>query len=60
MDYKLYFTNAAGHIIARVDLECRDDDHAIEVAAQHLDGRDMELWRRDRVVKVFATSDPQN
>jgi hypothetical protein len=53
MDYRLYFLNDRGHIIDRVDLDCEDDDHAAQVAAGYADGRDMELWSRDRKVRAF-------
>jgi hypothetical protein len=55
MDYRLYFENEAGHFAQAVWLEGRDDDHAIEVAATHHDGRSMELWERSRLVKRFPT-----
>jgi hypothetical protein len=53
MDYRLYFLNAQGHIRSSVDLECDGDARAIRVAAGASDGREMELWCRDRQVKVF-------
>jgi hypothetical protein len=55
MDYRLYFLNDRGHITDRVDLDCEDDDHAAQVAATYVDGRDMELWSRDRKVREFPS-----
>ncbi|MET0273314.1 MAG: hypothetical protein ABW360_10010 [Phenylobacterium sp.] len=52
-DYRLYFLGPQGRIAHVLELECRDDDHAVELAAGHADGRAMELWRRDRMVKAF-------
>ena len=51
--YRLYFLDAAGHINRRVELDCRDDDEAIERANKHEIGYGMELWRGARRVKVF-------
>jgi len=57
IEYKLYFTDPTGHIHRRVDLECADDREAIEVAARHIDGLDLELWTGSRFVKKFASRD---
>jgi len=52
-DYRLYFFDAKNHIKRRIDLECRDDAHAIEVSGEHASQGVVELWRRDRLVKRF-------
>ena len=57
MDYRLYFLNDAGHVKFRVELDCEDDDHAIQTARRAADGRAMELWNQDRQVKVFLADD---
>lgn len=51
--YRLYFTDNQGHIGHAIELDCRDDAHAIEMTEQHRDGRAMELWQRDRLVRRF-------
>jgi len=51
--YRLYFLDAEGHIRRRLDLECRDDDEAIEQASAHDIGRGIELWCGARRVKKF-------
>jgi hypothetical protein len=51
--YRLYFLNSAGRIQQALDMECVDDDAAIEEASPKADGRDMELWNRDRIVHRF-------
>ncbi len=53
MDYRLYFLDTEGHVRRRIDLECEDDEAAVEVAETHADGMAMELWRRERVVRKF-------
>jgi hypothetical protein len=55
-DYRLYFLSPQGRIAHVLELECRDDDHAVELVARHVDGRAMELWRRDRMVQAFAAT----
>jgi hypothetical protein len=52
-DYRLYFLDEAGRIQQGVDLECATDEEAIEVAEQHRDGHDLELWSGARVVHKF-------
>jgi len=51
--YRLYFLGAGDHIRHVVVLECPDDEAAIALAESHHDGRTMELWLRDRLVKRF-------
>ena len=53
LDYQLYFLDAKNHIHRRLDLECRDDAHAIEVVGEHAVHDIVELWRRDRLVRRF-------
>jgi len=48
--YRIYVLDAHGHIRDAVDAECRDDSHALEVAAQHSKGHGLEVWQRDRFV----------
>jgi hypothetical protein len=51
-DYRLYFL-ANDHIRRFVEFDCPDDEAAIEKVAEHADGRVMELWQRNRLVKRF-------
>lgn len=59
-DYKLYFMDKRNHISRRVDLDCRDDAHAVEVVGEHAGNADfaMELWQADRLVKRFEPTHP--
>jgi hypothetical protein len=57
VDYRLYFIDAKGHIKDAVELEGVDDADAIQKAEIHSDGREMELWRRTRVVMKFSAQD---
>jgi hypothetical protein len=49
-DYRLYFMDEQGHIRRALEFVCDDDAEAIQRAEQHVDGLDLELWQRDRVV----------
>jgi hypothetical protein len=53
-DYRVYIIDDDDHIKRRVDLDCADDDAAIEYAKQYIDGHDVELWQRDRRIVRFA------
>jgi hypothetical protein len=52
-DYRLYFLDEANHIRGVVEFACDDDPAAIERATTHADGRRMELWSRDRLIRKF-------
>lgn len=52
-DYRLYFLDDANHIRGVVEFTCEDDAAALDRAAGHADGRRMELWSRDRLVRKF-------
>jgi hypothetical protein len=51
--YRLYFIGTDGHFAKAVEYDAADDDMAIEGVVAHVDGRDMELWQRDRKVRFF-------
>ena len=52
-DYHLYFFGSDGHIRRRMDLQCDDDEQAIQVVTEHISHGAMELWQADRLVKRF-------
>jgi len=49
-EYRVYIIGSDGHFHNSLALECRDDDAAIERAKQFVNGRDVELWQRDRKI----------
>ncbi len=57
-DYRLYFLDDKGHIRDVVELECPDDDQAISDAQHHVDGMDLELWQRARMVTKLPARPP--
>ncbi len=53
-DYRVYVLGDDGHIVRAIELDCQDDSAATEAAKQHLNGRDIELWQRERCVARFG------
>jgi len=51
--YRLYYLDAAGHIVDATDLECEDDEQAVREVERRRDGRAMELWRRATLIGRF-------
>ena len=51
--YRVYVIGRDGHFIKSIDLNCADDGAAIESAKQLIDGYDLELWQRDRMIARF-------
>ena len=54
-DFRLYFLDKHDRIVEARDLECEDDEAAIRIVEVEGDGRAMELWRRDRRIRVFPS-----
>jgi hypothetical protein len=52
--YRLYVIGPDGHFIKAIDLQCADDEAAQQSAKQFIDGHDLELWQRDRLITKFA------
>ncbi|HVI34099.1 hypothetical protein [Phenylobacterium sp.] len=57
--YRLYFISRSGRIEGRTDLEATDDAKAIGLAEKQLDGRGVELWAGERLVKKFERAEPK-
>jgi hypothetical protein len=51
--YRLYFIGADGHFAKAVEFDAAADEMAIEGVVTYVDGRDMELWQRDRKIRAF-------
>ena len=52
-DYRVYVIGTDGHIARSILLDCKDDSAAIESTKQLVDGLDVELWQRDRMIARF-------
>jgi hypothetical protein len=54
-DYRVYIISIDDHIVDRIELDCADDDAAIEYAKRYINGQDIELWQMDRRIARFDT-----
>jgi hypothetical protein len=54
MSYRLFFFDGGGHIQKAHEFVADDDTAAIKIAVAWREGRRMELWQRDRRVKVWS------
>lgn len=56
LEYRLYYLGDDGHIQGVAEFVSEDDTHAAEDALRRADGRRMELWRREHLIRVFERS----
>ena len=49
-EYRAHLVDANGQVIGQYDLECDSDDEALELAQLLVDGHDVEIWQRERIV----------
>ena len=57
--YRLYFFNGAAHIDRVHEVEAEHDAEAIRLSELWREGRSMELWQRNRLVKRWDPLPPQ-
>jgi hypothetical protein len=55
LDYRAYIIGGDGHFLKAILLECADDDEATALAKQLVDGNNVELWKRSRMIAKFST-----
>ena len=55
--YRAYLVNAAGHIYAVRELNCRTDEEAKAAAQEYVDGCGVELWDQGRKIAVFPPTE---
>jgi hypothetical protein len=51
--YRIYVVGSDGHFHEAIPLECAGDSEATEEAKRLMDGKDVELWQRDRKIATF-------
>jgi hypothetical protein len=49
-EYRAYIIGKDAHFVRAIELVCPDDETAKEQAKQLVDGHDIELWQRERLV----------
>src|SRR3954469_2537028 len=52
-EYRAFIMGPDGHVQSRVDRRCNDEDEAVALARQLVDGHDVELWQLDRQIEIF-------
>jgi hypothetical protein len=52
--FRIYTLGLDARFIHAKDIECVDDQEAIQKAQQTVDRRDIELWERGRFIKRLA------
>ena len=58
--YRTYIIGRADHFWGAENIECADDQEAIQKVQQTMDGRDVELWERRRfIVRLSSHPDPE-
>ena len=51
MQYRIYTVGRDGHLFGvPKEMECSNDDEAVQTAKQAVDGFDIEVWERARLV----------
>ena len=53
-EYSAYIIGPDGHIQQRIDLRCADENAAKEQACKLANGKDVEVWQRDRQIAIFT------
>ena len=57
-EFRAYVIGSDGHILRRIELDkCSDESEAREEAKQLVDGHDVELWERTRLIERFRHQD---
>ena len=57
--YHAYIVGRHGLFIRAIEIDCADDDAAIESAKQLVDSHDVELWQMDRPVARLGARSKQ-
>ena len=52
--YRAYLEGSDGHFLKVNDLDCSDDEAAIEAAKQLVNEYNVELWQRNRRIGRFS------
>jgi hypothetical protein len=52
-DYSIYILGRSGRLVREIEIDCVNDNAAIDLAQRWVDGYDVELWQLDRLVARF-------
>lgn len=56
-EYRAFIVGRDGHFVGFEPLVCADDVEAIKKAERLVDGHDVELWSRERMVTVLKSKE---
>jgi hypothetical protein len=54
--YRIYTIGSDGHFTSAIDLDCADDQAAVESAKQFIGDHGVELWQGDRLIAKFESA----
>ena len=57
-EYKLYLLDSQNQVCKRIDMDCREDGHAVKLVSVYITHTSMELWQGERLVKRFERQEP--
>jgi|RhiMetStandDraft_4_1073278.scaffolds.fasta_scaffold235290_1 hypothetical protein len=52
-DYRIYTVDYNGHRVDAKNIECVDDQEAVQLALRTITSDDVEVWQRDRFVALL-------
>ena len=52
-NYRAFLLDNNDHIVKRYEFEAATDDAALDVARQYVDGHDVEVWHRERFIRLL-------
>lgn len=55
--YRAYVMGRDDRILKAIELDCRTDEEAVRTAQGHVDGHDIELWERGRLIARLTAND---
>ena len=58
--YRIYYIALDGHFSSVENIECADDQAAIQTARQAVNGQSVELWQSDRFLVRLPHGEPQS
>jgi hypothetical protein len=58
-EFRIYTIGRDGHFSDAKNIECADDQEAIQEAQQAVDGHDVELWQRGRFIVRLSSVPPK-
>lgn len=55
-EYRAYILASDGRIMLPIELDCPDDEAALEASRKLVEGRDVELWQGKRKIEILRAA----